>query len=404
MRAFLLLTFLVPLQGAIAYAQFSDGFDKERARDLVRICNSFTSIDLFNSDEEILPEGYEKLYTSSAYGMDNKFQVYKSGDIGVIHFRGSTAERISWLENINSGMIPAEGTMKMNGTPFDYCFAKDEAAAVHSGYALGIGFLREDILFQLKELNRKGVHDVIITGYSQGGALANLAMAWLHQLPAEKLSPKNSFKTYAFAAPMVGNKAFAREYDHSYCVDGMSYNIINPKDPIPRFPLSYHESKEGFVMKNLKKAMSEEKDLYMQELVTEGAALLLEDEMKKLVDRMGQKTDQQIEREVGPFELPPRVDDIDYEPICNRKRLRPVKYPKVMKDSSILSNDSLMAVKERGPNGHLKDESLYEDEPWGYQHKPYNYYYAFLKTYFPRRYRKVAPRHERMKNRGKGGE
>ncbi len=331
--------------------------------------------------------------------MDNKFQVYKDGEIGVIHFRGSTAERVSWLENINARMIPAEGSMRINGSSFEYCFAKSDEAAVHSGYALGIGFLRQDLLFHIKNLNRQGVHDVIITGHSQGGALANMTMAFLNNLPENTLSDENRFKTYAFAAPMVGNEAFAKEYKYRYCAQGMSYNIVNPKDPIPRFPLKYHESEKGFVMNNLKKFMSEEEELRMEELAVEGGALLFEDELKKLVDRLGKRTDNQIEGEVGSFELPPRVEGINYETICNRKMIRPVEYPKLLKDSSILENDSLMAVKERGPNGHFKDESLYEKEPWGYQHKPYNYYYAFLKTYFRERYREVPSRHERMKRR-----
>lgn len=394
---FLILLLLFPV--GTLFSQFESGFDKERARELVRICNSFTYIDLFNSDEEILPEGYEKIYTSEAYGMDNKFQVYRKGDVGVIHFRGSTAERISWLENINSAMIPAEGRMKVNGEAFDYCFAEDDNAAVHTGYALAIGFLHEDLLFHIKNLNRQGVHDLIITGHSQGGALANMAMAWLNELPKGTISPENRFKTYAFAAPMVGNDAFVKEYEYQHCVDGMSYNVVNPADPIPKFPLSYHESKEEFLGRNLEKFLSEEEDLRMKELVQEGAALVFEDELKDLVDDMGRRTNEQIEQELGPFEVPPRVEDINYHPISNRKRIEPVEYPRILKDSSILANDSLMATYERGPDGHFEREELYKEEPWGYQHKPYNYYYAFLKTYFPGKAEATETRYERMKRK-----
>ncbi len=292
---------------------------------------------------------------------------------------------MSWLENINSAMIPAEGTMKLRGESFDYCFAKDEGASVHTGYALGIAFLRQDLLFHIEDLNRKGVHDIIITGHSQGGALSNLTLAYLENLPKERLSPENSFKAYSFAAPMVGNEAFAKEYRYRYCVEGMSYNIVNPKDPIPRFPLSYHQNGGEFLAESLEKALSEDEEIRMEELAKEGAALLFEDKLKELVRDLDVRTNEQIERELGDIELPPRVESIDYEPLANRERIRPVEYPKVLKDSSILENDSLMAEYERGPDGHFKDESLYEEGSAWYQHKPYNYYLGFLKTHFPRK-------------------
>lgn len=359
---------------------------------MVRICNSFTYLDLYGSDEEILPAGYERTYTSGSYGMDNKFQVYRKGGLGVIHFRGSTDDRMSWLENINSAMIPAEGTMKVQGETFDYCFAKDEKAAVHTGYALGVAFLRQDLRFHIENLNQKGVHDIIITGHSQGGALTNMTLAYLNNLPEEELSPKNRFKAYSYAAPMVGNKAFAREYRYRYCVEEMSYNIVNPKDPIPRFPLSYHENKEEFVAENLKKFLSEDEELRMGDLLKEGAALVFEDELKQLVRNMDQKTNQEIERELGEIDLPSRVEGIDYHPLGNRERIAPAEYPKVLKDSTILENDSLMAEYERGPDGHFKDESLYEKESAWFHHKPYNYYLGFLKTYFPAEAKGLEPR------------
>jgi hypothetical protein len=67
-------------------------FDKEEALDMIALCNSFSFIELYNSDSMIIPKGYEKIYTSGVLGMENKYQVYKKGKIAVICFRGSIRE------------------------------------------------------------------------------------------------------------------------------------------------------------------------------------------------------------------------------------------------------------------------------------------------------------------------
>jgi len=128
-----------------AFSQLEEGFRKEEARDMIALCNSFTFLKLFNSDDEILPLVYKKRYTSSVLGMDNLYQVYQKGDVAIINFRGSTAEKISWLENIYSSMIPAEGKIEISGKKFKYCFAEDKAATVHAGYALATAFLYQDL-------------------------------------------------------------------------------------------------------------------------------------------------------------------------------------------------------------------------------------------------------------------
>jgi hypothetical protein len=71
-----------------SYSQLQEGFIKEEARDMISICNSFSFIELFNSDANILPKGYEKIYTSGDFGMENKYQIYKKGETAIISFRG----------------------------------------------------------------------------------------------------------------------------------------------------------------------------------------------------------------------------------------------------------------------------------------------------------------------------
>ena len=94
---------------------------------------------------------------------------------------------------------------------------------------------------QINKLNDKGVYDIIITGHSQGGALAHLTRAYLENLPEEEISSKNIFKTYSFANPMCGNEEFAREYKVRYSDSNMSYSVINPADMVPQMPMHYQE-------------------------------------------------------------------------------------------------------------------------------------------------------------------
>lgn len=384
MKAVLILIFIV--LNVHCFAQLGEGFKKEEARDMAAICNSFPFLDLYQSDSEILPPGYKKIYTSGVFGMDNKYQIYRKENIAVINLRGSTGKKISWLENINSAMIPAKGVITASGERFEYCFAKDTSAAVHGGYVLGIVFLSKDIIYQIKAMNREGVYHFIITGHSQGGALSNMLRAYLENLPLDQLSEKNRFKTYAFASPMIGNKEFTQEYNAKYCINNTSFNIIIPEDPIPSFPLSYNDTTR-FLAEKLKTALFDTESFSLKKTVSEGTVLLFEESLTKAVKRLGHSASEQISKDLGPVVMPPFVKDINYQRLNNQIEIKAVDYPKVLKDASILKNDSLMSNYKKGNDGYFLNDELYTKEPWNYQHKPYNYYISVLKTYFPSDYK-----------------
>jgi hypothetical protein len=381
----IILFFLSSLISINAIAQVKEGFNKEEARDMVAICNSFTFIDLYNSDSTILPPGYKKLYTSGVFGMDNKFQLYQKENVVVINLRGSTDKQISWLENIYSAMIPAKGIIKISGENVPYCFAKDPAAAVHSGYALGIAYLSKDLLYHINSMNRQGIHNFIITGHSQGGSLANMLKAYLENLTHNEVPKACKFKTYSFAAPMIGNKFFSEEYNTRFCVTNTSFNIVNAADPVPTFPLSYKEGSNYF-SDNLKSLLFDRESFSLKNMASDGAILLFEKKLIGLTQMLGNSASNKIAKDLGPVSLPPYVQDINYFKLNNRIEIAPVAYPKILKDSSILENDSLMAIYQKGPDGQFLNEELYEKPGMMYQHKPYNYYVSILRMYFPKDY------------------
>ena len=380
------LIFFILLAGLVVqvFSQIKPGFDKSEAYFMIRLCNSYTYLEFFDNDDEILPEGYNKYYTSEVLGMDNNFQIYLKDSIAVINFRGSTDKGISWLENIHSAMIPVKGTIYIEGSKFDYCFAKDSTASVHGGFALGLAYMHNVILSKINELNEKGYYNFIITGHSQGGALSNLLRAYLENLPKGVISSHNRFKTYAFAAPMVGDYEFVREYNNRYCSVGTSYNIKNPNDCVPKLPTSFNDS--SLFRDNLKNYFTNPFSVKITKVLWYASFKIFRGSLTRLVKKIGDFTSQKIRKQLGNVVMPKYTKEINYFYVDNVIEIPPINYPVIYKDSVTLENDTMFTVIARGPDDLVMDIKTGKKEPPGYQHKPYNYYISFLVKFFPERY------------------
>ena len=388
MRGLIFLLLLISLN---SYGQVKPGFNTVEARDLIALCNSYTYLELYGNDQEIIPEGYLKTYTSPDYGMDNKFQVYVHNKVGIINFRGSTAERISWLENMYAAMIPVEDTIKVNGDLFHYKVGSDTSGAVHAGYVLGLYFLKDDILDQLRNLQKKGISDVIITGHSQGGAIALMTQAFLYNLPKEEGFNNLSIKCYAFANPMIGNHAYSNEFSSTFCAPGLSFTIHNPEDAVPKMPMTYNDS--NFMKSQVRTILFDSESFSLKQSFSEGMKVLFDNKLQGLSHRLGRSLNKQIGKELGNIVMPEFKDDINYAHLSNQILISPTEYPLELKDSSILSNDSLMAIYKRDENGIFEEKGLYKKDKWTLQHKPYNYYTAILKDYFNNQYQALEQKY-----------
>ena len=387
---FLLTISLIFLLPYISIGQLSSGFDPVEAHEMIALCNSYTYLKLYNDDKEIIPKGYKRIYSSPVVGMDNKFQVYTKGEIGVLNFRGSTDKKSSWLENIYSEMIPIEGTITINDEEFEYKFGNDTSSNVHSGYTLGIAYLHGDVLNQIDKLNKQGITNIILTGHSQGGALAIMTRAYLEHSAKNKISSKNKFKVYTFAQPMAGNVEFIREYNALFCEAGMSFSLINPEDAVPNMPLSYNDS--TFIKERVSAIFHKDEKIENKNTFRDGFINLVEGGLSRTVHKSGKAVTKQIEKELGKIILPEPTGDINYSQVGNLIFLSPPEYPLEMKDSTALMDKNFMEEHPRDENGTFEDKSVYKRTSMSLSHKPYNYYTAVLRKFFPKKYEAIEPK------------
>lgn len=378
-----LLFGLLFLISSTSFAQLREGFDPDEVKDLIAMCNSYTFQNLYGSDAAIAPKNYKKTFTSPVIGMDNKFQVYTKDKVGVINFRGSTNQITSWVENMYSAMIPAKGVIVLDKQKKPYCFAKDTAAAVHAGYALAAVLLSPTILDQIKQLNQQGIYNILITGHSQGGALANIVRAYLENLPEGTLSPKNVYKTYAFANPMCGNESFANEYHVRYCENNMSYSIINPADLVPSMPMHYQEKGKILSAERLKSWVFGKESLDIRKIGMEMLVRKFEKSLKNYVNSSNRLIEKMVSMSYGSVDMPDYIRDINYFQVGNIRTLEQFSYPQIQLDTATLTEKELSKLKP------AEDGNYYKPEPSFYQHKPYNYYVAILKAYFSRDYKNL---------------
>lgn len=378
----IIISLLLGMLTLLSFGQLKTGFDIEEAKYTIAMCNSFNFLEQYGSNEDIIPEEFNLLFTSDILSMDNKFEVYENGTVGVINYRGSTANVFSWVENCYSAMIPAKGKLKVNDAFHSYAFSEDKKAAVHAGYALTIVILSDKIKQQVLALNNKGIYDIIITGHSQGGALATMTRAYLENLPIGGLSVKNKYKTYAYAQPMCGNLEFSEEYNKKFSKNGTSYFITNPKDPVPYLPFNYEEGKL-VTKKKVAGWLLGESEFSLRQFGKNAFIRSFEKLLTKYVKGSNSLINKLVSLKLGKVEMPEYVADINYYPTGAKKEITAFKYPRVEVDVTGLNENELSDLVQE-ENG-----KWYRKETKFFQHKPYNYYVYVLKEWDRTAYKKL---------------
>jgi hypothetical protein len=222
-------------------SRLKPGFDKAEYQELIYAHALLYDTAMTNRQKFKIPRPthFDSIYTSPVIGLDNRWGLWKNSWVGVINLRGTTLNAVGWLENFYAAMVPARGELQVTKEyTFKYDLAANPKAAVHIGWLLGTAYLARDILPKVDSLYKTGIREFLIMGHSQGGALSYLLTAHFYSLQKQGILPKDiRFKTYASAAPKVGNTYFAYEYEHM--VDGgWGYNVINSADWVPEVPFS----------------------------------------------------------------------------------------------------------------------------------------------------------------------
>lgn len=187
-----------------------------------------------------VPDEYKMVYRSAEIGLDNRWDFWEApGKSSVISVRGTTSETTSWLANFYAAMIPAKGALKIkNDYTFNYQFAADSNALVHTGWTIGLAFLWPDIKEKMMDRYNKGQKEFIVMGHSQGGGIAFLLHSHLYYLQQKGELPADMvFKTYCSAAPKPGNLYYAYDFDF-ITRNGIAFRVVNTSDWVPEMPIS----------------------------------------------------------------------------------------------------------------------------------------------------------------------
>ncbi len=329
----IIIFFSLILYVSVSFGQFNQLFNKQEALDLVAICNYWVNGKIDGVDSTYIDTSeYKLLYESKPTKMDNIWQLWqKENDAVVINLRGTTSKSISWFENFYAAMIPAEGEMLLpDSQEVKYKFAENPNATIHTGWAIGVETMLPDILKHIKEVNKKGIYNVYITGFSQGGALVHLLRAALEYIPEEQLSSKNKFKVYSFAGPKPGNRFFAYDYASYTSIKNPSYSIINAEDWVPQVPFTIQspdnmsEANPFIALENNDYKMSLFKRIFIKRIYY-SMKKPVKKSQKRFKKVLGSDIEKKIKNTIGNFETPNNTDDFSYSPVGIQVILHPWK-------------------------------------------------------------------------------
>ena len=256
-----IVLFAVSIQNPFAQI-LKPGFDKSEFLELLKI-SARSSSDTSNHKFPT-PEYHKLLYRSPVTPLDNGWSLWLNtkSHTAVISIRGTTVNFISWIENFYAAMVPASGELQLSNTEkFKYNLAKDSDAAVHVGWLIGLATIAKDIVSKIDSCQQSGIHEFMISGHSQGGAIAFLLTSYLNDLRNRGvIDSEIVFKTYCIAAPKPGNLHYAYDYESATQL-GYAFNVVNAKDWVPETPMSV-QTVEDFnrtnPFENPKKAIKEQ--------------------------------------------------------------------------------------------------------------------------------------------------
>ncbi len=223
-----------------AQIKLQPGFEPNEYADLLSL--AFHSSSIPDSMERLrTKDRYQQIFRSPEMGLLNRWTLYLRDDnTAIIDIRGTVNNTTSWLANFYAPMIPATGSLQLNdSTIFNYQLAENREAAVHAGWTIALGHLAPGIISKINELYKeKGTRAFIVSGHSQGGAIAYLLRSYLYYEQQRKTIPADIVvKTYCSAAPKPGNLYYAYDFDF-LTRGGWALTVLNAADWVPESPFT----------------------------------------------------------------------------------------------------------------------------------------------------------------------
>jgi len=222
---------------------FQPGFDPTEAETLIAI-----DAELEGPSPPLavppIPANWQLEFDSPVLGItDQKWQLWKNTDVPgqyALAIRGTVGKAGSVAEDLLSVMIPAQGSLTVEGIKLSYKLAGGSQAAVHLGFTIGLAILLFDgengMVAQL--LKRAGrIEELFITGHSQGASIATLLRSYLEY--STVLRPLDAaYKTYVFAQAKPGNDHYAYDFEAIASNRDMAFRVANSQDWVPQSPFT----------------------------------------------------------------------------------------------------------------------------------------------------------------------
>jgi len=261
-----------PLSAVDTSWKLGKGFDLNEAKALIEFCTALDyGLDVPPDPpyaavaEPANAAGWEEIYpyhetlpanqaprSIGPYGNAWKLYQKTGSDIYVVAIRGTIDTKGSIAADLIATSTPAHVQIQAKQNPYrlvSFTLAETPQAETHLGWTYAMAELIFDsdagILRVLHDpaLVKRGSR-ILITGHSQGAAIATLIHAFLHYAitdPTDRFGLRDSgftLKSYVFAQPKPGNWQFAMDFSRIAASRGTAFVINNNLDWVPQTPLS----------------------------------------------------------------------------------------------------------------------------------------------------------------------
>lgn len=343
---------------------------------MVSLCSSFPFSFVYSNYNALVPFGYRKLVQTEETPLHNIVRIFKKDKTLIFVFRGTIDQTNSWLENVHFMQIPAQGTIKIEEQAFDYTFSKEQNAAVHSGYVLALTFLNEKLKEYLTPARLEGIEKIILTGHSQGGALAQMFLSHLDLKPEFK---SIKLMSYSFGSPRIGNQSFTDDFNQRFGKTNQSFRYVNPSDLVCKLPI-LNKSFE-FNVKGFNTTLDLES---INSLVQFGMGFLPEkykSKIEKGIENTKSVAATIVKTQVGNVQFPEFMPTIFYGETGNLITIEPEPYPQYLENKTE-KNDKILSILLNSYNDIQRELTFF-------QHSIFTYYNALYKQYKPIIFRKI---------------